>query len=602
MTLRRLLGAIALSFCACYSAGDGTAPPDKNFYFPVGLAVSRGGNVLYVVNSDFDLQWNGGTLQSYDLHLIRRHAVLTRDDPSNPELTAVILDGRQPAEGDCPSEPPLYRGDKSGRAQPPGETCSPPFDSQFYVRDSAIIGAFATDLQIVSRDTIDEKGQHHPGVSRLFAPVRGDASLTWADLVPDEPSLAPDKDNKSVDAYPAFRIACGDRTENRCDVRHHAGSDPNEPGNTRHLTMPGEPFGMAVSEDGSAIVITHQTDTKASLLTTGIPPGGGNQNVVWPALQFVADGLPTGGNGIAAVPHDQDAFLACDKNTGVSCAPRPAFLLTSRTTPEVDLLRYYSDQGFGSPGVDNAGQPNPPLTSSLLRPFILKEGAFPLSVNAGGADSRGIVIDPTPRLACKLGVRPADPAAKRTDADVTADQAACARLPARVFIANRTPASLLLGEIGEPSLAGDGGYDADRLVIFGNTPLSVGPSRLYLAPVVDADGTYALRVFIVCFDSATIFVYDPDAGQVENIIHVGLGPFAMAFDPFDLNDVAARKRVPADPRDSDLDLKAYRFAYVASFTNSFVQVIDLDNSRADKSSFERIVMTLGSPTPPKGSP
>ena len=60
---------------ACYSGGGGGSdPPTNTFYFPVGLAVSSGGNALYAVNSDFDLQWNGGTLQSYDLFKIRQDA------------------------------------------------------------------------------------------------------------------------------------------------------------------------------------------------------------------------------------------------------------------------------------------------------------------------------------------------------------------------------------------------------------------------------------------------------------------------------------------------------------------------------------------------
>jgi len=37
---------------ACYLSGaGGTDPPTETFYFPVGLAVSAGGNVLYVANS-----------------------------------------------------------------------------------------------------------------------------------------------------------------------------------------------------------------------------------------------------------------------------------------------------------------------------------------------------------------------------------------------------------------------------------------------------------------------------------------------------------------------------------------------------------------------
>jgi DNA-binding beta-propeller fold protein YncE len=124
---------------------------------------------------------------------------------------------------------------------------------------------------------------------------------------------------------------------------------------------------------------------------------------------------------------------------------------------------------------------------------------------------------------------------------------------------------------------------------------------VYLAPVVERDGAYALRVFIVCFDAATVFVYDPETEQVENVLRVGLGPFAMAFDPFDMTDVATHAQVPFDPRTAGTGLRRYRFAYLASFTNSFVQVIDLDDAQVDRSTFERIVFTLGRPMTPKGS-
>jgi hypothetical protein len=50
-------------------------------------------------------------------------------------------------------------------------------------------------------------------------------------------------------------------------------------------------------------------------------------------------------------------------------------------------------------------------------------------------------------------------------------------------------------------------------------------------------------------------------------------------------------------------LRRYRFAYVASFTQSFVQMIDLDDSLPGISpqTYENVVFTLGQPTPPKGS-
>ena len=170
-----------------------------------------------------------------------------------------------------------------------------------------------------------------------------------------------------------------------------------------------------------------------------------------------------------------------------------------------------------------------------------------------------------------------------------------------MFIANRSPAALLVGDIGAADGV-DGAYDADRLTIHSSVPLSTGPSKVFLAPVVDPDGAYALRVFIVCFDSATVFVYDPDAATVETSFRTGSGPFAMAFDPFDMEDVATHKQVAFDDaREPGKGLRRYRFAYLASFTNSFIQVIDLDNARPDKSTYERIVFTLGAPTLPKGS-
>ena len=309
--------------------------------------------------------------------------------------------------------------------------------------------------------------------------------------------------------------------------------------------------------------------------------------------------MPLGGDGIVGVPHDLDSPIPRCELVGYQ-APcvRPAFLETSHSAAELDLIRYYNDDG-----------------SSLLRPFLVREAAYTLAVNSGGSDSRGIVIDDTPRRACK-----ALPGAVASQ---------CAQLPARVFFASRTPPSLVLGEIGEPSASGDGSFDPDRLVITGNVPLQVGPSKVYLAPIVDASGRYALRVFVACFDSNEIFVYDPQAGMIENVINTGPGPFAIAFDPFSLDDVAQNSVVQGDPRQSDpslktqtgidvssagtgpASLKRYRFAYLASFTYSYVQVIDLDDSvfepcpgdptQSCNVTFERPVFSLGQPTAPKGS-
>jgi hypothetical protein len=50
-----------------------------------------------------------------------------------------------------------------------------------------------------------------------------------------------------------------------------------------------------------------------------------------------------------------------------------------------------------------------------------------------------------------------------------------------------------------------------------------------------------------------------------------------------------------------LGLKRYRFAYLASFTRSYMQMIDLDDSQPTADTFYSVVFTLGTPTPPKGT-
>jgi len=537
-----LLGAALVGVAApsCYSAGGGTAPPPDSFYFPVGLAVSTDGAVLYAVNSDFDLQWNGGTLQSYDLARLRA-------DAANQIATFAIPNST------CPGSPP-----PGGTLL--GQACAPVHPSQSYIGDSVTIGAFATDVQL-------SVAPNHS--SRLFIPVRGNATVTWADVEGDPNN--------------PLKIDCGQGADGRCAASHQAGNDPNQLGNTRHVTLPGEPYGMAQSENGAYIAVTSQTTTQSSLLTTGLstpaaPP-------VPPTMEFVLGGMPVGGIGIAAVPHDRDApapGMVGPPPTGKSSrcedvdvadvlhCVRPAFLETSRDAAEIDLLRLYDDDG-----------------SSLHRPFLQREGVYPITSNAVGTDSRGIVIDPTPRIACKTQCN-GDPACS----------AACGQLAARVFFASRTPPALGIGEIGGPPPSGLGTYDPDRLVLTGNWPLPIGPSNVYLAPIIDPNGNFALRVFIVCFDASQIVVWDPDAEAVETVIDVGAGPFAMTFDPFSMTDVGEHN--PAPPPPAPNQPRPYRFAYVASFTQSYVQMIDLDNSQPTAETFENVVFTLGQPTLPKG--
>ena len=640
LTAIAAVGGLASLAPGCYQGGGGTAPPTNSFYFPVGLAVSAGGHVLYAANSDFDLQWNGGTLQSYDLASVRRDTVaLIQANFASSTGDGAIPPGNLWGTSSQPNTQitwlpnclndaaVLYQGNRI----PLGEACAPPVDSTRYIQDSAVIGAFVTDIAV---EPLSITGN---GPTRMFCPVRGDATITWADLTYDSPDSLPpyiagaDAGADASSVTSAFHIQCGQSSSDpTCDGEHH--TNASVPGNTRQETLPGEPFGIALTQDGTAIAVTALTEPMTSLLLSGfnppaatpdagegvqvgagvdagegtdasadasgdssrgdattnldagLEPSAGLPTIAQPTMQFVLNGVPNDGQALVAVPHDVDSPVPpCEllpPNTSIPCV-RPAFLETFAAAAEIDLLRYYSDDG-----------------STLARPYLLRELTFSIDVNQPGTNSRGIVIDPSPRLACKLQAGGA--------AAPLAVRQACAQIPARVFFANRAPASLVVGEIGEPSLTGDGSYDPDQLKFLTSIPVLNQPSRVYLAPIIGASGQLQLRVFVVNYESSTIQIIDPNDPDLALVdtLYVGAGPFAMAFDPFTLEDVVhSSLNIPPygnelDPDPNVAGLNRYRFAYVASFTDSYVQVIDLD---ARQPTFEAVVYNLGYPTPPKGT-
>lgn len=560
------LGAAVAS--GCFTAGQGTTPPMNSFYFPTGLAVSPDGRFLYAINSDFDLQWNGGTLQSYDLTGIRQNATaLVQANASHAKTPPSFGKYKVPFNPNCQSSAPSSVGNQLGVHV--GANCAPSVDSTQYVRDSAIVGAFAEDLQIA-----DLPGPNCPKdcALRLFAPMAGNSTVTWADVGSFE---------HTTDSL----AGCGKGSDSRCDGLHQTGNDPNSPGNTRNLTMPGEPYGLAIAEDKTALAVTSETDTKTSLLTTtttNSPRCGGGSSCP-PTMQFVVDNLPSGGIALAAVPHDPFAVTRCQDVSDREYCIRPAFLETFVGAAEVDLLRYYDDD-----------------QSSTYRPFLVRERAVSIPTNIG-SDFRGLAIDPTPRLRCQAS------------ATTKQQLQECGTLPARVFMASRTPPSVVYADLG--LYVAGGQYDPDALAFLGNIPLPAGPSKVYLAPIIVQDTAgahYEPRIFVTLFDTGAIVVINPELvpPAVENYVYVGQNPYSMTFDPFgDIAAAAGNKNAPSmadiathkavERFDPNKDSQRYRFAYIGIFTQSYVQMIDLDDSTFT-GTFEQVVFNLGQPSIPKG--
>ena len=161
---------------------------------------------------------------------------------------------------------------------------------------------------------------------------------------------------------------------------------------------------------------------------------------------------------------------------------------------------------------------------------------------------------------------------------------------------------------------------------------SFGQTLKWLRPTPTDKGIYGMMTQLTVtgpfvnktlFDQAKVALPGPNAtwddwaAATRQVAKATQVPFAMAFDPFDLHDVAVGKAVDDDPRGADIfkgtpyenqSLKKYRFAYLANFTTSYVQLLDLDSSfvlldgagaPSGDSSFETIVYTLGEPKQPK---
>jgi hypothetical protein len=532
--MRPALAALPLCYllAGCFPPGEGIEPPSERIYFPVGLALDGDADFLFVANSDFDLQFNAGVLQSYDLERVR--AVVPRvcssdadcasglrcDDRASDDNggaashTCVDADSGQPcgARGESSAADRVLVPDRCR----PIDLAHPPDAGNSLISSSVRIGAFATD--VIFRAV-------PPGVSssadkgRLFLPVRGDTTLHWVDVL----------DGGAID--------CGQGgNDGECDDAHRAGNRA-ETENTRGLDLPPEPFGVAATADGRAIVVTHQTEGAASLFV--------NSWATAPRLEFVAGDMPSRPIGVSAVPVPRVVETeALDY--------QPGFLVGFRNDPSVHLLRFLEDGALDGEG------------STPARPYLVDVGKATIRANSVGVDSRGLVVDGSRREAEE------ERCAAQEAGSECLSQAAAA--PVDVFVTNRTPPSLLLGRTRPQT----GLVGSDDVPSFYDTlALSAGPSRVVLGRVILADGTRAQRVFVICFDSRLIYVVNPETREVESLIETGRGPYAAVAD------------------------SEHGLLYVAHFTDSFIGVFSLDQRVPER--YGSMLATLGRPSPPRAA-
>jgi DNA-binding beta-propeller fold protein YncE len=535
--LRRwVLVALGLSALGCFKPDDGREPPLDRIYFPTGLALSPNGDRLYVANSDWDLQFNAGSVQVYDAARLRE--LLPRacnadadctgpdeicDTPANAAGTALGVGGTYWCM-DATSRD-VCRG--LGVQSPGDRLIQPGLCGAVENRDPELllesvgIGAFATDL-VYRPSTL--------GGGRLFVPVRSDATLHWIDV---PAGTAPGSGRE---------LECGQGTGRDCDGNHRRGDGANEEAPSG-AGLPIEPYAVAASSDGETIVLSHQTEGKISLFINDWANGaeGG------PKLSYILEDLGGRPVHVSAVPIPQIALLDRAPGGPRQLGYQPGYWVTFRGSSFVQLLRYFDE-----------------IDSPTGRPFLARAVVDAITTTLS-SDIRAMASDDSARRACEIGCGAA--------LDCLAE---CSHLPMPVYLANRAPitpsppGSLLIGSTtsirrAEPS--------NDRLQISDLVAIDDGPSRVSVGQIVDERGQPRRRVFLTSFDSNVITIYDPEARVVDARVPVGRGPTALVVD------------------------EAHAIAYVSHFTDSYIGVIDLDARHA---TFGTLILALGNPTAPRG--
>jgi len=239
---------LAFGALGCFKPDDGREPPLNRLYFPTGLALSPDGDRLYVANSDWDLQFNAGSVQVYDAARVRE--LLPRSCETDADCTAANeLCDLPSSDGSglgmtgtrwcvdattrdvCRGLGVQTAGD---RLIQPGLCGAVDNRAPDLLLASVGIGAFATDL-IYRANPL--------GGGRLFAPVRSDATLHWLDV---PAGLTPGSGRE---------LECGQGSNGgACDADHRRGDDRAER-TIDDQELPIEPYAVAASSDGQALLV-----------------------------------------------------------------------------------------------------------------------------------------------------------------------------------------------------------------------------------------------------------------------------------------------------------------------------------------------------------
>lgn len=217
--------AIGVLLAACTANSEEVRPKAADIFFPTGAVVSPDERYLFVANGNSELRYDSGSVDVIDLQTVDQiaDAWVARDTSYTPPAGCrVDSDHRETL--DC---------DDGGDPAP-----------AFILAESGVrIGNFASALAIQSLTPDMTK-------LRLFAAVRGDPSITYAD-------------------WDGGKLVCSTETAfPLCDETHrleHFRGDPD-------TNIPDEPFQIFVDSSAGFAAVSHLTSGSATLIDSPSMP------------------------------------------------------------------------------------------------------------------------------------------------------------------------------------------------------------------------------------------------------------------------------------------------------------------------------------------
>ncbi len=526
-TRARAAGARALKFTAlaalvpwiwaCTLSQNGVLPPSDTFFYPTSGVMSPtdpAGQWLYVANSNADLRFNDGTLVMVDVS--KSYA----DRHSTDALKQW---------GACPQADyvnPLSRNVPPGCCWDLLDSNILNCDERLYVQSDAtvLIGSFAAlmvwqsscDDPCLAYDattpTMPLACLADPNAGRLLIGVRGDTSLTYVDV-------APAGVQHNTASRPAFHCTAGDMMTPAmaaCDQKVVDTSsslaiesgDPQAPA----TTLPDEPYALTLDKARGYLYVGHLAGSTSVQDTGGVSlfdvSGTGfiAADEFPPAPRFIApfgSPFPPSSSGLFGV-------TAFTLHEPLGFAPDPSdpnskqLFVSSRYVPLVTAMAPIG----------------PSICAGDQNDDVLVPSGNTLNSNLVGSEMRGVeFIEPVPG----------------SDPDYAA----------RAYALQRVPPDLVGFDIANTISGSTNATPTDVIETCSS------PTFLY-----QHDSGDGPRLFVNCFDTGEVYVFDPSGPTLLTTFAVGRGPAGMVFDPtrplayvldFSQNDVSVVDLAPGSP-------------------------------------------------------